>query len=198
MNGRSQGMTFWRPFCPSICSTAGSESLNLVTLHFGGSRASVGGICPALRASLAGRPAGVPRRLGFSLAGAGAGDSLAGRLLSAPPRRPSPRGRPPRLPPPKGPHLPSRPSPPPPYLLPLPAGLFHPEAGGSRARGQGMAGVERRHVPQRSPARDSATRLSKNLGSGGVGKPGFWSGHQGAYQDSKVWRSPYAGRHCKP
>lgn len=29
-----------------------------------------------------------------------------------------------------------------------------------------MAGVERRHVPQRSPACDSATRLSKNLGSG--------------------------------
>nr|XP_048304693.1 profilin-1 [Myodes glareolus] len=46
-----------------------------------------------------------------------------------------------------------------------------------------MAGVERRHVPQRSSARDSATRLSKNLGSGGVGKSGFWSGHQGA----SVW-----------
>lgn len=182
MSGRSQGMTFWRPFCPSICSTAGSESLHLVTLYFGGSRASVGGVCPALRANLAGRPAGVPGRLGFSLAGAGAGDSLAGRLSSAPPRRPSPRGRPPRLPPLKDPHLPSRPSP-----VPLPPLIscrslrdFSTPGREARARGQGMAGVERRHVPQRSSARDSATRLSKNLGSGGVGKSGFWSGHQGA------------------
>lgn len=31
-----------------------------------------------------------------------------------------------------------------------------------------MAGADR-HVPQRGPARDSATRLSKNLGWGGVG-----------------------------
>lgn len=175
MNGRSQGMTFWRPFCPSICSTAGSESLHLVTLYFGGSRASVGGSVPRSVQTW-------PGRLGFSLAGAGAGDSLAGRLSSAPPRRPSPRGRPPRLPPPKDPHLPSRPSP-----VPLPPLIscrslrdFSTPGREARARGQGMAGVERRHVPQRSSARDSATRLSKNLGSGGVGKSGFWSGHQGA------------------
>lgn len=149
MNGRSQGMTFWRPFCPSICSTAGSESLHLVTLHFGGSRASVGGICPALRASLAGRPAGVPRRLGFSLAGAGAGDSLAGRLSSAPPRRPSPRGRPPRLPPPKGPHLPSRPSPAPLLSPAAPCGTFPPR--GRRLRGQ-RSGDGGRRAPPRAPA----------------------------------------------
>lgn len=36
-----------------------------------------------------------------------------------------------------------------------------------------MAGEERRHVPQRGLARDSATRLSKNLGSVGVGSQGF-------------------------
>lgn len=54
---------------------------------------------------------------------------------------------------------PSRPSPL--IILPLPAGFFHPRAGGAQIRGQGMAGADR-HVPQRGPARDSATRLSKN------------------------------------
>lgn len=54
------------------------------------------------------------------------------------------------------------------YLLPLPEGFFYPRAGGAQIRGQGMAGADR-HVPQRGPARDSATRLSKNLGWGAWG-----------------------------
>lgn len=175
-------MTFWRPFCPSICSTAGSESLHLVTLYFGGSRASVGGSVPrsvqtwqadrlvSRGASASHSPA--LERVTHSPAGSQAllpvGPPLGVALLAClHPRIPTCR----RVP---------VPSPFPPLISCRSLRDFSTPGREARARGQGMAGVERRHVPQRSSARDSATRLSKNLGSGGVGKSGFWSGHQGA------------------
>lgn len=58
-----------------------------------------------------------------------------------------------------------------------------------------MAGVERRHVPRRSPAAcDSATRLSKNLGSGGVGSRGFGGGQQGSRDTANQVLSRGGGR----
>lgn len=150
MNGRSQGMTFWRPFCPSICSTAGSESLHLVTLYFGGSRASVGGSVPrsvqtwqadrlvSRGASASHSPA--LERVTHSPAGSQAllpvGPPLGVALLAClHPRIPTCR----RVP---------VPSPSPPYLLPLPAGLFHPGAGGAGQR----SGDGGRRAPPRAPA----------------------------------------------
>lgn len=142
MNGRSQGMTFWRPFCPSICITAGSESLHLVTLYFGGSRASVGGglsRAPCKPGRPTGWCPGAPRLLTRRPA---LKRSSPSALPSGSPSSPaSTQGSPPAV------ASQSRPLPPP-YLLPLPAGLFHPGAGGAGQR----SGDGGRRAPPRAPA----------------------------------------------